>query len=219
MSTLSYLSLCAQYSLDDGCFGGEYWWTLTKGYWEFLKSVHDNTTSSSKLRGNQFIRRMIFEYLKPREIPTDYGYMQPCKAQYSFCKFVPCAYANCKFSECEEHGYGDHHNGEYTTHEYIECDKHYCWDHVNAEGISTCEVCSNGDAAQQSLGCYDRGGSHLLCPDHPAVRCTKLLRDSEDYYGDADSYEICGFYCCSSCLADHRCGDDPTEYCWNTCYE
>lgn len=23
----------------------------------------------------------------------------------------------------------------------------------------------------------------------------------------------CGFVCCSMCMSEHRCGDDPTEYC------
>ena len=24
---------------------------------------------------------------------------------------------------------------------------------------------------------------------------------------------MCGFYCCSNCIDDHTCGDDPSEYC------
>lgn len=209
------MSLCPQYDIGEYSGGPEFWWILTKGFWEFLKSIHDGTTCASKLRGYQHIRCAIFEYLKPKGVLTIHDITESCTATYTFCTFIPCAYLNCEFSECIEHGWGDKysHSDEYVTHECLDCDKHYCWLHDESEGISKCDVCTNLDAAEQSLGCYDRTGPNLLCPDHPPVRCTKLVRDSEDCCGESDNDEVCGFNCCSSCLEDHRCGDDPSEYC------
>lgn len=35
--------------------------------------------------------------------------------------------------------------------------------------------------------------------------------DEEGDCGDEEG-DVCGFNCCRSCLDDHTCGDDPSEY-------
>ena len=35
----------------------------------------------------------------------------------------------------------------------------------------------------------------------------------EEGEGEERKREVCGFKCCSRCLVEHTCGDDPTEYC------
>lgn len=78
----------------------------------------------------------------------------------------------------------------------------------NSDGVSDTGSDSDLDSDTQdkdsnsndmSGGSDDSGGSYDVSSDNGSAY--------------SKGKRICGFYCCKSCLKDHRCGDDPSEYC------
>ena len=153
------------------------------------------------------------------------------------CQKHLCCADGCTTLICTEHGLGDaHHEGagiySYDSRQCHECDACYCDKHERLMRI--CEVCTNAAQAEVSSGSANFAPDCRLCPAHKPVRCNRLVHEStgEPFIqrkrgrrhgggpgrGDGDS-EVppgvvrCPFMCCASCLRDHTCLDDPTEYC------
>lgn len=160
----------------------------------------------------------------------------------SMCTFAMCAIPNCPYSICTEHGWMEaiHEEGNEYTYDSRSCceagcEKQFCWKHY--DHLPICDVCTGVAHAESSMGAYGYAGEYKLCPLHPPTKCNKVVgRDDDDteYYHDEDlnadfelddngcfdmsrplfrsDEEICEFYCCSNCINDHECGDDPREY-------
>lgn len=183
----------------------------------FLMATHPKCTLTSKanaLRGQDSILNLIFSYFIPKN----------CNVRNSYCDFVQCAYPLCEYSICKEHGTGKVSSFDYYDYKVsfcIEsgCNRYYCWHHDSSETLYSCRLCKNSSNAQVfTLGmrCTRGDGCFLLCPFHKPVKCQGIIEDSsEDEFEFEETItkgEVCGFECCSSCLANHKCGDDFKYY-------
>jgi hypothetical protein len=147
------------------------------------------------------------------------------------CKMSLCLLTGCGNAVCLEHGWGgsiydhgcdiDDYLGRACQKEG--CNSTYCWEHAayaEENLFKKCNVCCNLADAEESLGCYE-GVSEFFagyCPKHPPKLCGKQIvwNDEEDPVEpdeDDPDAKVCDFMCCETCLTQHRCGDDPTEYC------
>lgn len=127
------------------------------------------------------------------------------------CQLRECFYPSCKRKICDDHGTGQgdedcqgYGRGDIVFYrcKCLGCDKVAC--RVHQRHFRECDVCRNGYSANASLGAYNAS------PD----ACFKLCQDCGEDCGDEDAGgERCEFYCCPKCLDDHKCNDDPTEYC------
>mmetsp|Transcript_7327 Transcript_7327/g.14928 ORF Transcript_7327/g.14928 Transcript_7327/m.14928 type:complete len:384 (-) Transcript_7327:355-1506(-) len=170
-----------------------------------------------------------------------------CKSPH--CEFLPCPHSGCKTLVCLKHGApGDGAPGEGIWNgDAFACDSlEFCVIQCMVEGckavrcekhmrdMEICDVCTNRQMAEVSLGCYDHGdcgiGQYWVCREH-AVRCegrpvgSEHSNNAEEWYGhDGDGAEqaglegtvereVCGFMCCPTCLDEHECGDNPVDYC------
>lgn len=120
-------------------------------------------------------------------------------------------------------GYGTHIWLTYNTQSCPKCDKHYCERHYDRETYE-CTVCSNTIFAGARLGAHDYSDPVKYCIDHKPVMCGLVMKNEDDHSsasdsersgeaeGDASDVETCYFMCCTDCIDNHTCGDDPHLY-------
>ena len=157
-----------------------------------------------------------------------------CDPDHEDCELLPCSEPGCTKLVCREHGDGngfyEEDPGCYRLHFpdrfcMVEgCKEAYCAGHMeDSRGLQrfyVCDVCRNGTCAEMALvgDPYIKPG-YYLCDTH-AVCCSGehgdagACDDDDDDEADGEDSEAtkCGFICCPSCLHDHQCGYDPTEY-------
>jgi hypothetical protein len=64
------------------------------------------------------------------------------------------------------------------------------------------------EPVRASLGCCNDLGPFSVCIKCVTV-CQKTIQDEDSVRNG----ECCGFQWSPKCLKDHKCGDDPTDYC------
>ena len=225
----SAIGLCIQFDGEES----DKIMMISQGFMIFLLATLRNNSSASYLRGLESMRREIYSYLIDKKKSRIVG--------QSFCTRVLCMFPRCSNTICTEHGWGDAFQegisrSVYSYYTYDSrscavngCKNYYCFSHQNHPSFTECNVCSNNMYAYVSMGCCDentRSCESKLCFQHEAVYCGRTIdeeqrcdkdEDEDDIGEDGDgdgegSGEKCDFACCSNCLYDHRCGDDPHEY-------
>jgi len=131
------------------------------------------------------------------------------------CRYQECYQASCKTPVCLEHGSrrGVVAEGDvvFVVHKCKDCGKIAC----NRHGFKKCDVCSNRFAGEVLLGMHEGYDTFPVCKECATVCQGKVenMEEPDEDASESDESKVCGFRCCKECLANHRCGDDPTEYC------
>jgi len=147
------------------------------------------------------------------------------------CSRIKCLRRGCTKMLCTKHGDGrgcfneeggDENGVSWFFSKCIECKVSVaCQDHE----FPNCDVCRNTNRAQISLGMDDTCCSYPLCykcesicdgqigddPEDRVVR--KGIGGKEEGSGESSEAGVCSFRCCTECIGEHTCGDDPSEYC------
>jgi hypothetical protein len=205
----------------------------------FLKaSNHRNIECpANKTAHLQHILRKIFSFLKPKSV-VGVSFCEFSKCTISECEISICLGHGLGHGKRYEDDDDEHIEGGYLESDLLfesgrcaaeGCSKRFCWRHFDEVSMSICDVCNNGNTAERNLGMHDGCAPALYCHDH-TTRCTQNITEEGDgiqvyldcsdseneycrYMVDLDDEDICGFMCCSYCINNHTCGDDPSEYC------